>query len=189
MAKNKIRVGIDIDGVLRDFSGTLYKYMKDNYPESIVKDCIDDWNMENCFEGWSKKDLQNLYWNKCPEIFFRDASPVFGAIFQMWDLFKWEKKKIKFVCVSSQRTPGTQHSLYWLGDHGLEFRELHFVQASDKWKVDIDWLVDDSPINYESWVKGRGDDSKFILMDNPYNKDISPLYRIKELKEIKDIIK
>ena len=107
----------------------------------------------------------------------------------MWDLFKWEKKKIKFVCVSSQRTPGTQHSLYWLGDHGLEFRELHFVQASDKWKVDIDWLVDDSPINYESWVKGRGDDSKFILMDNPYNKDISPLYRIKELKEIKDIIK
>jgi len=26
-------------------------------------------------------------------------------------------------------------------------------------------------------------------MDNPYNKDISPLYRIKELKEIKDIIK
>ena len=60
MAKNKIRVGIDIDGVLRDFSGTLYKYMKDNYPESIVKDCIDDWNMENCFEGWSKKDLQNL---------------------------------------------------------------------------------------------------------------------------------
>jgi 5'(3')-deoxyribonucleotidase len=163
--------------------------MKDNHPKSIIRDCIDDWNFKNCFKGWSKKDLQDLYWNKYPEIFFRDSPPIHGAVIQMWDLFKWGKKNIKFVCVSSQRIPGTQYSLYWLGDHGLEFGEIHFIRGSDKWKVDIDWLVDDSPINYESWVKGRGDDSKFILMDNPYNKDISPLYRIKELKEIKDIIK
>ena len=187
--KNKIRIGIDIDGVLRDFSGQLYNYMSDNYPESIMKDCIDDWDFQNCFKGWDKKALQELYWEKYPDYFFGSASPLRGAIPQMWDLFEWGRKKIRFVCISAQRTPGTYASLKWLGSHALSFREIHFIRGSEKWKKDVEFLVDDSPTNYNAWIQGRGNDDGYILMDAPYNQHIKSKHRIYELKEVKDIIR
>lgn len=187
--KVKTRIGIDIDGVLRDFSWQLHNYMSVNYPESIIKDAIDDWDYQNCFKGWDKKSLQELYWDKYPELFFRDSPPIYGAIEQMHALFEWGSGKgYKFVCISSQRTPGTYASLEWLGKHALSFREVYFVSGGDKWKIDVDWLVDDSPSNYQAWLKGRGDDYGYILMDALYNQHIKPTNRVKELKEIKEIV-
>ena len=54
--------------------------------------------------------------------------------------------------------------------------------------VDVDYLVDDSPNNFDNLVRGRGMQEGFILMDIPYNQHIKSNYRIKELKEVKGII-
>lgn len=185
---NKIRVAVDIDGVLRDFSGRLYEYMKLNYPESIICNEILDWDYKNCFKGWERKDIEKLYWEEKPEYFFRDALPLKNSIEQMKELFDWGKSNIEFVCISSQRTSGTYYSLEWLGKYKLTFREVHFISNSDKWKKDVDWIVDDSPKVYDSWIKGRGNDDNFIVMDAPYNRHINSFYRIHELFEIKKII-
>jgi hypothetical protein len=49
-------------------------------------------------------------------------------------------------------------------------------------------LVDDSPNNFKYWVNKRGMQEGFILMDRPYNQEVKSNYRIKELKQVKEII-
>ena len=184
-----MRIGIDIDGVLRDFGKSFMKVMKKHYPETMLQDKITDWQFEKHFT-LSKKELQEIYWDTYCDAVFLEAPPIPGAIEQMWDLFEWARtiKGYTLVCISSQRPMGRHNSLHWLGKHGLGFEEVHFVMGRYKWKKDVDWLVDDSPENWHAWKNGRGDDTGFILMDMPYNQHIKATNRIKELKEVKDVI-
>jgi len=183
-----MRIGIDIDGVLRDFGKSFMAVMKKHYPETMLQDKITDWQFEKHFT-LSKKELQEIYWDKYCDAVFLEAPPIPGAIEQMWDLFEWAKETDNtLVCISSQRPTGRHNSLQWLGKHGLGFEETHFIKGRYKWKKDVDWLVDDSPENWHNWKKGRGDDTDFILVDAPYNQHIKATHRIKELKEVKGII-
>ena len=183
-----VRIGIDIDGVLRDFGVSFMKVMKKHFPETMLTDKITDWQFEKHFT-LSKKELQEIYWDKYCDAVFLEAPPIPGAIEQMWDLFEWAKETDNtLVCISSQRPTGRHNSLQWLGKHGLGFEETHFIKGRYKWKKDVDWLVDDSPENWHNWKKGRGDDTDFILVDAPYNQHIEATYRIKELKEVKGIV-
>jgi 5'(3')-deoxyribonucleotidase len=183
-----MRIGIDIDGVLRDFCKSFMEVMRKHYPETMLVDKLTDWQLEKHFT-LSKKELQEIYWDKYCDAVFLEAPPIPGAIEQMWDLFEWASEKdYTLVCVSSQRPIGRHNSLHWLGKHGLGFEETHFIKGRYKWKKDIDWLVDDSPENWHNWKKGRGDEKGFILMDAPYNQHIKAIHRIKELKEVKGII-
>jgi 5'(3')-deoxyribonucleotidase len=54
--------------------------------------------------------------------------------------------------------------------------------------VDVDYLVDDSPNNFENWVRGRGMQEGFILMDRPYNQHIKSNHRVYDIDSIMDII-
>ena len=183
-----MRIGIDIDGVLRDFGKSFMKVMKKHYPETMLQDKITDWQFEKHFT-LSKKELQEIYWDTYCDAVFLEAPPIYGAIQQMQNLFEWASEKdYTVVCISSQRPTGRHNSLHWLGKHGLGFSEVHFVMGRYKWKKDVDWLVDDSPENWHNWKNGRGDDHGFILMDMPYNQHIDASNRIKELKEVKGII-
>ena len=183
-----VRIGIDIDGVLRDFGVSFMAVMKKHYPETMLQDKITDWQFEKHFT-LSKKELQEIYWDKYCDAVFLEAPPIPGAIEQMWDLFEWAKETDNtLVCISSQRPTGRHNSLHWIGKHGLGFEEVHFVKGRYKWKKDVDWLVDDSPENWHAWKNGRGDDTGFILMDAVYNQNIKATNRIKKLKQVKDII-
>ena len=67
---------------------------------------------------------------------------------------------------------------------GYNFKRVIFERGRSKWKTEVDYLVDDSPSNWEAWKEGRGDDDKFILVDAPYNQEIEPKHRITELLEL-----
>ena len=71
----KQRIGIDVDGVLRDFCHSLVQAIKTYHPEYIKDEydetteptmepdsgMITDWYLENNF-NCTKKDLQQIYW-------------------------------------------------------------------------------------------------------------------------------
>ena len=185
------RIGIDIDGVLRDFCKSFMEVMKKHYPETMLVDELTDWQLEKHFT-LSKKQLQEIYWDKYCDAVFLDADPMPNAIEHMKDLFKWVDDWIPqqhtLVCISSQRPSGRHNSLHWLGKHGLGFSEVHFIKGRYKWKKDVDWLVDDSPQNWHAWRKGRGNDEGFILMDAVYNQHINATHRVKSIIEVKDIV-
>ena len=194
------KIGIDVDGVLRDFCGSLVKVVKENYPQylkdefkpdiepSLDGGMITEWYLANNF-SCTKEDLQEIYWNKYANEIMGNGDPMYGAIKKMYDLFDWaEQNNHSLVCVTSQKPHARHYTLSWLGKYGLNFDTVYFRKGSQKPDVQIDYLVDDSPNNFNYWIKKRGMQEGFILMDAPYNQHIKSNYRIKGLDEVQGII-
>ena len=193
----KQRIGIDVDGVLRDFCHGVVRAVKLQHPE-YLKDDFDettepsmdggqftDWHLENNF-NCSKEYLQQIYWYDHAEWIMGN-----GRVFEdnVRTLKYWIKFLNKeFVCVTSQKEHARHYTLSWLGKHGLNFDKVVFAKGKDKWQVDVDYLIDDSPNNYNYWFNGRQDDDGFILLDRPYNQKIKPKHRVSNLREAEEII-
>ena len=52
----KQQIGIDVDGVLRNFSSDLHRVIKEHYPEYIIDEVdtpkeMTDWDLENSFNA------------------------------------------------------------------------------------------------------------------------------------------
>ncbi len=189
----KQRIGIDVDGVLRDFCHGLIRAVKAYHPEYIKKDKeipeqylhIRDWHLENNF-NCTKKDLQQIYWHD-------HAKWIMGngrAFKENVRTLKYWMKHInkEWVCVTSQKEHARHYTLSWLGKHELNFDKVVFAKGKDKWQVDVDYLIDDSPTNYRYWKDGRQDEDTFILLDRPYNQKVKAKHRVSNLKEAEAII-
>ena len=53
--------------------------------------------------------------------------------------------------------------------------------------MDIDFLIDDSPKNYEKWVAAGRDEKEYILFDRPYNQACPASNRIYKLSDAIEI--
>lgn len=189
-----MKIGIDVDGVLRDFCQGFINVMMREYPEHFK---IDDngnpitelvhWNLEHNF-NCSRKVLEQVYRVDYPEEILGNGEPIDNGkgVLQLRELMN-KYPNYNWICITSQKPDIRWYTLKWLADMQLNFEAVHFIKGINKWKIDIDYLVDDSPPNWSSWKKNRKDDN-FILMDRPYNQHIKPYYRIRELKEIEDIM-
>ena len=177
-----MRIGIDCDGVLRDFSGDLMDVIKRDYPSYLKPgvDVITEWEMEKCFNT-TKEKLQELYWYKyCDEI-MGNGKAFSGNVQYLRSMM--ENTEHTFVCITSQKKHARHFTLKWLGNQQLNFDEILFVRGEDKWKQDVHLLLDDSPENYEAWMDGRESERGFILMDAPHNQIIDTHYRVKTMEE------
>jgi len=193
------RIGIDVDGVLRDFCHGLVRaiktyhpeYIKDEYDETAVptmepeSGMVTDWYLENNF-NCTKKDLQQIYWYDQAKWIMGNGRPFEENIRTLKYWIKHINKE--WVCVTSQKEHARHYTLSWLGKHELNFEKVVFAKGRDKWQVDVDYLIDDSPTNYNYWKDGRQDDDGFILLDRPYNQKIKPKHRVSNLREAEGII-
>ena len=196
----KQRIGIDVDGVLRDFCHGLVRAIKVHYPE-YLKDEFDetteptmepdsgmvtDWYLENNL-NCTKKDLQQIYWYDQAKWIMGNGKPFEENVRTLKNWIK-HYNDIEWVCVTSQKEHARHYTLSWLGKHELNFDKVVFAKGRDKWQVDVDYLIDDSPKNYEYWKQGRQDDDDFILLDRPYNQKVKPKHRVSNLREAERII-
>jgi len=195
----KQRIGIDVDGVLRDFCHGLVRaikryhpeYIKDEYDETTVptmepeSGMVTDWYLENNF-NCTKKDLQQIYWYDQAKWIMGNGRPFEENVRTLKYWMKHINKE--WVCITSQKEHARHYTLSWLGKHELNFDKVVFVKGSDKWQVDVDYLIDDSPANYNYWKDGRQDEDGFILLDRPYNQKIKPTHRVFDLRGAERII-
>ena len=195
----KQRIGIDVDGVLRDFCQALVRAIKTYHPEYIKDEydetteptmepesgMVTDWYLENNF-NCTKKDLQQIYWYDRAKWIMGNGQPFKENVRTLKYWMKYLNKE--FVCVTSQKEHARHYTLSWLGKHELNFDRVVFAKGRDKWQVDVDYLIDDSPANYEYWKDGRQDEDGFILLDRPYNQKIKSKHRVFNLKESEGII-
>jgi len=193
------RIGIDVDGVLRDFCHGLVRaikryhpeYLKNGYDETIVptmepeSGMITDWYLENNF-NCTKKELQQIYWYDQAKWIMGNGKPFEENVRTLKYWMKHINKE--WVCITSQKEHARHYTLSWLGKHELNFDKVVFVKGSDKWQVDVDYLIDDSPANYNYWKDGRQDEDGFILLDRPYNQKIKPTHRVFDLRGAERII-
>ena len=190
MDKLNITVGIDVDGVLRDFCDGLEKVVKEHYPQYLPEDYtgINNWKLSDNFTV-DKPEIQKIYWEDYAKEIMGQSPTFEENVKQMKEMILWgEEVGVTFVCVTSQKPHARYHTLQWLGNHELNFDTIYFRRGIDKPNTPVDFLVDDSPNNYNYWIKRRGMEEGFILMDRPYNQHIETKNRIFELDEIVDMI-
>ncbi len=190
MKKLNVTVGIDVDGVLRDFCQGLERVVKENYPQYLPEDYtgINNWKLSENFRA-SKPDLQKIYWDDYAKEIMGESPAFEENVKQMKDMILWgEDIGVRFVCVTSQKPHARHFTAYWLGKHELNFDTIYFRRGFEKAKTPVDYLIDDSPNNWRYWKEQRGFEDGFILMNAPYNQDIDAKNRIFQLDDAVDLI-
>ena len=193
----KTRIGIDIDGVLRNFSLDLYNVIREHYPD-YIKDGSEnvysveetpkemtDWDLENSFNA-PKKEIQRIYREEHAETILGNGTPFKKNVDYLREQIR--KDEHTFIAVTSQYPICCHHTLSWLGKQELGFSSVVFKKGKRKWEVEIDYLIDDSPNNYHAWVYGRQMEDGFILMNRPWNEKIKADYRVNNIKEAMGVI-
>ena len=78
------------------------------------------------------------------ELFGPDANPIKSSLEDWSKLKAWAKEHDhELVLVSAQREHCEEPTRQWLEKWGFDFDEIHFTK--EKWSVDVDILIDDSP--------------------------------------------
>tara|TARA_R110002020_G_scaffold132840_1_gene296556 strand:+ start:652 stop:1239 length:588 start_codon:yes stop_codon:yes gene_type:complete len=193
----KQRIGIDIDGVLRNFSLDLYNVIGEHYPDYIkdgsknvysVEETpkeMTNWDLENSFNA-PKEEIQRIYREEHAKTILKNGTPFKENVDYLREQIR--KDEHTFIAVTSQHPICCHHTLSWLGKQELGFSSVVFKKGRRKWQVEVDYLVDDSPNNYNAWLQGRQMEDGFILMDRPWNQKIKSKYRVFNLKEAEGII-
>ena len=179
------RIGIDVDGVLRNLMTGINKVFKTHYPEFIVGEIAYNYDFPHI--KLPLKEKFDIIFNKYPEDIFFKTKPYPNTITQFQYLKRWAKKhNFKLVCATTQEPHLVGMTYLWLGKHNLVFDELHIT--SDKGALGLDYLIDDAPHNYDNWIKNGNPEENFFLMDRDWNKDVKSSRRIKEIGEITKFI-
>ena len=193
----KKRIGIDIDGVLRDFSSDLYKVIKEHYPDYIkpgsenvysveeIRKEMTDWDLEDNFNA-PIEEIKRIYREEHAETILGKGTPFVDNVNYLREQIK--KDEHTFIAVTSQHPTCCHHTLTWLGKQELGFSSVVFKKGRKKWQVEVDYLVDDSPNNYNAWVQGRQVKDGYILMNQPWNKKIKTENRVMNIKEAMELI-
>jgi len=193
----KYIIGVDVDGVIRDFSHDLYTVIKKNYPDWIkpgsenvysveeIRREMTDWDLENNFDA-GITDIKRVYREEHAETILAKGTPFIEDVDYLREQIR--KDEHTFVAVTSQHPVCCHHTLTWFGKQELGFSSVYFKKGRKKWMVECDFLIDDSPNNYYAWKSGRGTDEKYILFDRPWNEKINATNRVSSIKEALDII-
>jgi 5'(3')-deoxyribonucleotidase len=188
MSKRKIRLGIDVDGVLRDFDSKVIEIAKQVYPDKILGEVTRGWDFPNI--DVDIKELSKLWQETHCEEIYRNAELMPNVKEEFKLLKEWcrtQRPGYQFICVTAQMPYNACHTHYWLGKHYFNFLEVHI--SNHKHKIDIDYLIDDSPKNYTKWVEAGRDEKAFILFNRPYNEDCPATNRIDKLSDLISILK
>ena len=141
-----MRIGIDCDGVLRDFIPDLIECIKTTHPEHADKILVPkSWDWEDWLPFWSEDETEKYVFEDHFEELFGPEANVIPSSLEDWPKLKeWAKENgHELVLVSAQRENCKELTTQWLQRWGFVFDEMHYTH--DKWSVDVDVLIDDSP--------------------------------------------
>ena len=141
-----MRIGIDCDGVLRDFIPDLVNKIKETHPEHADKILeSNSWDWEDWLPFWTEEETEKyVFEDHYKELFGPDANPINTSVYDWPKLLEWAKENDhELILVSAQRDNCEELTEAWLQRWGFMFDEMHFTH--DKWSIDVDVMVDDSP--------------------------------------------
>tara|TARA_Y100000034_G_C6859355_1_gene390902 strand:- start:787 stop:1347 length:561 start_codon:yes stop_codon:yes gene_type:complete len=140
-----MRIGIDCDGVIRQFINSVKRVVSKNYPERAyqLKPEEANWQFTSWIPFWTEDQAERYIFKVHFWDIFANADPFPTAVADYHALNLWAKSNgHKLVLVSAQRDTTILPTTMWLAKHGFDFKEIHYTH--EKWKVPVDVLVDDS---------------------------------------------
>lgn len=190
MTKSKLRLAVDKDNTLGDYTDYLRQYtaaQKGIDPKELPDPT--DWDFIK--SGWPIKDRAEfvaLHAGAVKQGMFRDMKAYPGASEGLWEL---SNLGVHIIIVTHRLiVPGFGHSRHtvgdtveWLDKENMPYRDLCFL--GDKAQLSADFLVDDGPHNIDAYQEaGR----KTITFDQLYNTRCTGL-RAKNWEEVVEIVK
>jgi len=182
-----MRIGIDCDGVLRDFIPDLIECIKTTHPQHANKILTpESWDWEQWLPFWTEDETEKyVFEDNYLDFFGVVASPIKEAV-EDWPILKaWAYRNgHELVLVSAQRDHCIEPTDAWLEECGFDFKEKHYTKK--KWSIDVDVLIDDSPeklndFNNKSVIGGVP-----ICMKQSWNKECQKRYM--SIDRLSDII-
>jgi len=174
-----MNIGIDIDGVLRDFCGQLKTVYNKVYPDHVISE-ITDYELSPFFP--IGKDIYDFFQIRFPYEVFELAKPFPGA-----KEFVNSLRQNKIVIITNQKRGNEIYTLNWLTMHGIYYDSIVFTKEKNIANIDV--LIDDCddnlkkanafPVcfaqNWNEWSGIRTNDYKEIIKiinDIEHNKEI-----------------
>lgn len=155
----KTRVLVDLDGVVRDFVGSLTRVYKFHFPEHEVLPVISR-RLEDFFPIGDQ--IYKFVKSDQIEKIMAEADPYPGALEA---LEKW-KDKFEIVVVTSQPDFSRASTYLWIGKHNIPTNEIHVTHY--KSEIDGYALLDDFIDNLDEFhATGR----LAVCFDQPWNRD------------------
>lgn len=153
----KFVIGVDIDGVLRNFDGSLARVYKAHYPEHVVRE-VSDWDIHKFYPIGD--DIYRFAFEEHGNEILLEADPYQGA---EWFIHELEGRGHRVIFVTTQPANLRHPTLSWLALNGFNDQQVCFL--SDKGLARVDILLDDHIKNLRS-VKL---DTIPVAFDRPWN--------------------
>ena len=141
-----MRIGIDCDGVLRDMIPCLIDTIKETHPQHADKILTPKaWGWEDWLPFWTDEETEKyVFEDNYIDLFGIDVPPIMSSVEDWPKLKQWAKENgHQLILVSAQREHCKELTDAWLDKYGFDFKEKHYTH--DKWSIDVDVLIDDSP--------------------------------------------
>jgi hypothetical protein len=176
----RLRVGVDIDGVLYDFARSLHQFVCPDAPfqEPLRWEFYLDWGMTEAeFKAAFHAGVD-------AGVIFTYGAP-FPRVCDGFRLIKAAGHTIHMVTDRSQGTGGASEAATrsWLDRYDLPFDSLTF--AADKTVVRLDVMVDDKPENYEA-LTAAGVDT--FLLTRRWNQHVRGAQRVLDFYHFAELI-
>lgn len=173
-----INVGIDVDGVLRDFQLKVKQMAKDKF------------NIDYSGKYWSEmfeldakgRSLGSWVFKEWAEEVFTTA-PAIEENLISYNKFV-NNPNLNVYIVTTQSKKHEDYTTRWLEKNGVEgYESVYFLK--DKTKAPCNVLIDDKLENIKSYIKAS---RMGILVDRPWNQHEKVLYRVPNLKKAYTIL-
>jgi|TARA_B100001750_G_C15521680_1_gene612091 5'(3')-deoxyribonucleotidase len=179
-----MRIGIDLDGVVADFTKGWTSHYKKQFGREIKEEHIVSWGLSKPLTHFEKE-----------EDFWKWAKNLGGStIFRHLDTYEESVETLKklsldghnIVIISSKPWWTISDTFLWLGEKEIPTREVHFIE--DKWKVDCDIYLDDSPDKLKEYLDKRSE-KVIVRFIRPYNKPLKDVKDVTSWKEFYSLVK
>lgn len=177
---DKLRVGIDVDGVLRNFVQKIIDMaaledvtVQEPTEYEFLHQLVGDHTIANHI--WGLKDWQE-------EIFVDSGTFQKGKL--GYEMFCTDPQFEVYI-VSHQKKGTEHHTDKWLKENGFT-QHVQTIYAEDKLEAPCQVIIDDKPANVEDYL----DNARMgILIDRSYNQKVSLPYRVENLIEAYNLLK
>ena len=173
-----MRIGIDCDGVLRDFIPDLVDSINETHPEHSDKILVpESWDWDQWLPFWTNEETEKyVFEDNYLDFFGPVASPIKSSVEDWPKLKQWAKDNgHELILVSAQREHCKELTDAWLqrwgfvGWDGIQF-------TKEKHLVDVNVLIDDSPEKLEKFEKESVTGGRAICMKQTWNQECHNMY-------------
>ncbi len=179
-----LRLGIDLDGVVADFSGGWIDCYNRDFGTDLKAADIEVWNAPAEMTHFGDMDGFWEWARDCGggSSLFRVLRPYPGALEALNEL---NRLGHHLVIVTTKPDFAVSDTYAWLAEQGIPATEVHIVW--DKTRVACDVYVEDGPHNLEALAARRGD-ALIIRYVRPWNRPVAGVVDARDWDEVLELI-